>query len=54
LPEARELVMEQFERRYVTERLARHAGNVSRAAESMGISRQLLHRLIERYGLRAK
>ncbi len=54
LPEARELVMEQFERRYVTERLGRHAGNVSRAAEAMGISRQLLHRLIERYGLRAK
>jgi len=54
LPEARELVMEQFERRYVEDRLKRHAGNVSRAAESMGVSRQLLHRLIERYGLRAK
>ncbi len=54
LPEARELVMEQFERRYVEERLQRHAGNVSRAAEGMGVSRQLLHRLIERYGLRTK
>ena len=54
LPAARELVMEQFERRYVEERLQRHAGNVSRAAEGMGVSRQLLHRLIERYGLRAK
>ena len=54
LPEAREVVMEQFERKYVEERLKRHAGNVSRAAESMGVSRQLLHRLIERYGLRTK
>ena len=54
LPEARELVMEQFERRYVEERLRRHGGNVSRAAEGMGVSRQLVHRLIERYGLRAK
>ncbi|MFS8070506.1 MAG: helix-turn-helix domain-containing protein [Byssovorax sp.] len=29
-----------------------HAGNVSRAAQSMGISRQLVHRLMERYGIR--
>ena len=54
LPEARELVMEQFERRYAEDRLKRHGGNVSRAAESMGVSRQLLHRLIERYGLRTR
>ena len=54
LPEARELVMEQFERGYVEERLKRHGGNVSRAAESMGVSRQLVHRLIERYGLRTR
>ena len=54
LAEARDLVMEQFERRYAEERLKRHGGNVSRAAESMGVSRQLLYRLIERYGMRPR
>jgi DNA-binding NtrC family response regulator len=54
LPEARELVMEQFEREYVAQRLRMHGDNITRAAESMGVSRQLLHRLIERYGLRAR
>jgi DNA-binding NtrC family response regulator len=54
LPEARELVMEQFERGYIAERMRQHNDNITRAAESMGISRQLLHRLVERYGLRAR
>jgi DNA-binding NtrC family response regulator len=54
LPEARDLVMEQFERGYIAERLKQHNENITRAAESMGVSRQLLHRLIERYGLRGK
>lgn len=54
LPEARELLMEQFEKRYVEQRLKQHDDNITRAAESMGVSRQLLYRLIERYGLRAR
>ncbi|MCU0684394.1 MAG: sigma 54-interacting transcriptional regulator [Polyangiaceae bacterium] len=54
LPQAREAVMEQFERRYVTEKLRQHGGNISRAADAMGVSRQLVHRLLERYGMRAK
>jgi DNA-binding NtrC family response regulator len=54
LPQAREAVMEQFERRYVAEKLRQHAGNISRAADAMGVSRQLVHRLLERYGMRAK
>ncbi len=54
LPQAREVVMEQFERRYVTEKLRQHGGNISRAADAMGVSRQLVHRLLERYGMRAK
>ncbi|WP_187345994.1 hypothetical protein [Sorangium cellulosum] len=29
-------------------------GNVARAAGSMGVSRQLVHRLVERYGIRSK
>jgi transcriptional regulator with PAS, ATPase and Fis domain len=52
LREARALVVEHFERQYMTSKLREHAGNVSRAAESMGVSRQFLHRLMERYGIR--
>jgi DNA-binding NtrC family response regulator len=54
LPAARELVMEQFERRYVAAKLAQHGGNISRAAQAMGVSRQLVHRVLDRYGMKAK
>jgi len=54
LPEAREAVLQELERKYVTAKLRRFDGNISRAAESMGVSRQLLHRLLDRHGMRAK
>lgn len=54
LVEARELVMEQFERSYVSVKLRQSGGNISRAAEAMGVSRQLVHRLVDRYDLRDK
>jgi transcriptional regulator with PAS, ATPase and Fis domain len=53
LREARGVMLEQFERTYVAAKLRDHAGNVTRAAESMGVSRQFVHRLMERYGLRS-
>jgi transcriptional regulator with PAS, ATPase and Fis domain len=52
LREARALVMEDFEHAYVTAKLKAYKGNVSGAAEAMGISRQFLHRLMVRYGIR--
>lgn len=51
LRDARALVVEHFEREYVASKLREHAGNVSRAAESMGVSRQFLHRLMDRYAI---
>ncbi|MFO0554452.1 MAG: sigma 54-interacting transcriptional regulator [Polyangiaceae bacterium] len=51
LREAREVMVEQFERAYIAAKLAEHGGNVSRAAEAMRVSRQFLHRLLERYGI---
>lgn len=54
LPEAREAVLEQLERKYVMAKLRRYEGNVTRTAEAMGVSRQLLHRLLDRHGIRAK
>jgi transcriptional regulator with PAS, ATPase and Fis domain len=52
LREARDVVVEQFERAYLAAKLREHGGNVSRAADSMGISRQLVYRMLERYGMR--
>jgi transcriptional regulator with PAS, ATPase and Fis domain len=53
LREARDLVVEDFERSYLAARLAEHGGNVTRAAEAIGVSRQFAYRLLEKYGLRA-
>lgn len=50
----RELLVEQYETRYIKKVLAAHDGNISKAADAMGISRQLLHRLLEKYGIKAK
>jgi transcriptional regulator with PAS, ATPase and Fis domain len=52
LRQAREEVVERFERAYVVAKLAEARGNVSRAADAMGVSRQLVHRLMERYDVR--
>lgn len=54
LTEARNMVVDQFERQYISEKLKQYDGHVSRAAEAMQVSRQHVHRLIERYGIRVK
>jgi len=41
-----------FEVRYIAEMLARHAGNVSRTAEALGLSRVMLQKKMKEYGLR--
>ncbi|MDQ3035893.1 MAG: sigma 54-dependent Fis family transcriptional regulator [Myxococcota bacterium] len=47
-PEARRRWLEEFERAYTTELVARHDGNVSAAARAAGIDRVYLHRLLRR------
>jgi DNA-binding NtrC family response regulator len=54
LREARELVVEQFERAYMTVKLGEHNGNISRVADAIGVSRQFVYRLIDRYALRGE
>lgn len=49
--DAREAVLEDFERGYVAALLREHQGNVSAAARAAGIHRNLLHRMIARYKL---
>ncbi len=53
LPAARQRATDAFERAYVEEVLTRAGGNVSRAAELAGVSRQMMTRLTAKHGLRA-
>jgi two-component system, NtrC family, response regulator AtoC len=47
--EAREYVLEKFEKKFIKEKLDAHKGNVSAAARSAGMTRQNFHRLMAKY-----
>ncbi len=49
--EAKNLLVESFEREYLTQLLLRHRGNISRAAMEAGIDRNYIHRLVKKYNL---
>ncbi|WP_232293159.1 sigma 54-interacting transcriptional regulator [Stigmatella aurantiaca] len=53
LREARDAVIQSFERAYIRRHLEENEGNVSAAARRMGISRQMLHRMMVEHGVRA-
>jgi len=46
-----EMSLEQMEALLIRKALARHDGNVSRAAEALGLSRSALYRRLQRHGL---
>ena len=46
-----EMELEEAERWLIRRALDRHEGNVSAAAESLGVSRSALYRRLQRYGL---
>jgi DNA-binding NtrC family response regulator len=46
-----DLTLEEAERLLIQRALARHAGNVSRAADALGVSRSALYRRIQQFGL---
>ena len=48
---ARDRVIAQFERQYLTWLINRAAGNMSKAARIAGVDRTTLYRLMERHGL---
>jgi len=50
--DAKERLLDAFERRYVAAVLAKHGGVVARAAEQAGVPRQTFFRLIRKHGLR--
>lgn len=49
--EAETLRLDELERRAIERALARHEGNVSLAAEALGLSRPALYRRMSKYGL---
>ena len=51
LPVARQRVVQEFERRYILGALKRHRGNVTRAAETLGLERSNLYRKLKSYGI---
>ncbi|WP_437579006.1 sigma 54-interacting transcriptional regulator [Sorangium sp. So ce887] len=50
--EAKEAIIDRFERDYLAALLEWSNGNVSRAARKAGLDRMYLHRLLQRHGLR--
>ena len=45
-------IIEEFERKYLSDLLARNAQNISQSARNAGIERAYLQRLIRKYGMR--
>lgn len=52
--DARDKLLEDFQASYLSRLLAKHEGNVSRAAQDSGVKRQYLHRLMRDVGLESK
>jgi DNA-binding NtrC family response regulator len=52
--DAKQKLVEEFERRYIGEALARHRGNISKAADEMGMYRQQLQQKLADYGIDAE
>jgi DNA-binding NtrC family response regulator len=49
--EAKQLVIGEFERRYISKLLAEHDGNISAAARAAGIDRMSIHKMLHRLGI---
>jgi transcriptional regulator of acetoin/glycerol metabolism len=48
---AKQNVISEFERRYISRLLAQHDGNISAAARAAGIDRMSIHKMLHRLGL---
>jgi DNA-binding NtrC family response regulator len=52
--DAKQQMIERFERQFIGEALERHQGNISRAAEELGMYRQQLQTKLAEYGIDAE
>lgn len=50
-PRLEEMTLEEAERYLITKALERHAGNVTRAAEALGLSRSAMYRRLQAHGI---
>jgi len=50
-PAAEEMTLEQAEKLFIQKVLARHAGDVRKAADQLGVSRSALYRRLQQFGL---
>ena len=50
-PRLEDLTLEDVEKILIQKALARYDGNVSQAAQALGLSRSALYRRLEKYGL---
>src|SRR5712692_10388407 len=53
LPAVGSMTMDEIERAMILKSMRHHTGNVTRAAEALGLSRAALYRRLEKYGIRA-
>ena len=54
MPNARQMVVDEFEQRYVDRAVAEHGGNISRAAAASGLTRRYFHMLRSKAKTRPK
>lgn len=52
--DAREVIIKRFQNDYIVRYLEKNEGNISRAAEEIGVKRQYLHRMMKETGLSGK
>ena len=53
LPPVGAMTMDEIERAMIQKSMRHHAGNVSRVAQALGLSRAALYRRLEKYGIPA-
>ena len=51
LPAVGSMTMEEMEKAMIVKSLRHHGGNITRVAESLGLSRAALYRRFEKYGI---
>ncbi|MFZ2492420.1 MAG: sigma-54 dependent transcriptional regulator [Thermoanaerobaculia bacterium] len=54
MPEAGSITLDEMERRMIVKCMERFEGNVSRAAEALGLSRAALYRRLEKHGIQSE
>lgn len=52
LPEVGNMTLDEIERKMIEKALEKHESNISQAAASLGLSRQMLYRRMEKYGMK--